>query len=395
MIAHEWHRADVPSVAGVHRLADYVDPEFIRLARLGEIIVVRDTAGDPVTDPEKFAALKIAAFLCVPLLNNGEWRFALCLHHFELCHWREDGIELTRELTARIWSQLERLRAQAELRESEQRYRTLFDSIDEGFCIIEQVQGEKGAPLDFRYLEANPAFEIQSGLRDVVGKTIRQVAQGITEDWFATYDSVVRTGMPIRFERDLTPADRVLELYVFRLEPEALRRIAIIFKDVTARNRLQRQTLEQAEALADLARRKDEFLAMLSHELRNPLAPISNALMLLRLQKNDDPIQQQARGVIERQVAQMTHRVDDLLEVSRISTGRVRLRRERVAFGGVVERAMESAQALVAQHRHEPSRSRSHHHRYGCMPTPPASNRSSSTCSPTRPNTPTTEAASR
>ena len=205
---------------------------------------MRDTAADPVTDLEKFAALKIAAFLCVPLLQSCRWRFALCLHHSELCHWRDDEIELTRELTARIWSQLERLRAQAELRESEQRYRTLFDSIDEGFCIIEQVQGEKGAPLDFRYLEANPAFEIQSGLRDVVGKTIRQVAPGITEDWFATYDSVVRTGMPIRFERDLTPADRVLELYVFRLEPEALRRIAIIFKDVTARNRLQRQTLE-------------------------------------------------------------------------------------------------------------------------------------------------------
>ena len=353
VIAHEWHRDDVPGIAGVHRLADFVDPEFIRLARLGEIIVVRDTAADPVTDPEKFAALKIAAFLCVPLRQSGRWRFALCLYHSEPYHWRDDEIELTRELTVRIWSQLERLRAQAELRESEQRYRTLFDSIDEGFCIIEQVRGENGAPLDFRYLEANPAFEIQSGLRDVVGKTIRQVAPGITEDWFATYDSVVRTGMPIRFERDLALADRVLELYVFRLEPEALRRIAIIFKDVTARNRLQRQTLEQAEVLADLARRKDEFLAMLSHELRNPLAPIANALTLLRLQKNHDPIQQQARGVIERQVTQLTHLVDDLLEVSRISTGRVRLRRERVALGGLVERAVESTQALVAQHRHE------------------------------------------
>ena len=352
-IAHEWHRDDVPGIAGVHRLADFVDPEFIRLARSGEMIAVRDTAADPVTDPAKFAALKIAAFLCVPLLQNGRWRFALCLYHSAPHHWRDDEIEVTRELTARIWTQLERLRAQAELRESEQRYRTLFDSIDEGFCIIERVRGEAGAPRDFRYLEANPAFEVQSGLHDVVGKTIRQVVPGITEDWFATYDSVVSSGKPIRFERDFEPADRVLELYVFRLEPEALGRIAIIFKDVTARNRLQRKTLEQAEALADLARRKDEFLAMLSHELRNPLAPISNALMLLRLQQNEDPIQQRAHGVIERQVGQLTHLIDDLLEVSRISTGRVRLRRERVTLGGVVERAVESAQALVEQHRHK------------------------------------------
>ena len=62
---------------------------------------------------------------------------ALCLYHSEPYHWRDDEIDVTRELTARIWTRLERLRAEAELRESEQRYRTLFDSIDEGFCIIE------------------------------------------------------------------------------------------------------------------------------------------------------------------------------------------------------------------------------------------------------------------
>ncbi len=353
VIAHEWHRDDVPGIAGVYRLADFVGPEFIRLARRGEIIVVRDTAADPVTDPAHFAALKIASFLCVPLLQNDQWRFALCLYHSDPYHWRDDEIEVTRELTARIWTRLERLRAEADLRESEQRYRTLFQSIDEGFCIIEQVRSEAGAPLDFRYLEANPAFEVQSGFSNVVGKTIRQVVPGITEDWFATYDSVLSTGTPLRFERDLVPTERTLELYVFRLEPAALGRVAIIFKDVTARKSLQTQTQQQAAILADLDRRKDEFLAMLSHELRNPLAPITNALHLLRLQKNEDPVQQQARSVIERQVAQMTHLIDDLLEVSRISTGRVRLRRERVGVGVVVERAVESVQAFVAQHRHQ------------------------------------------
>ena len=353
VIAHDWHRQDVPSLIGVHCLADFVGTEFIRLARTGEIIVVRDTVADPRTDPAEFAALKIASFVCVPLIRDGQWRFALCLYHSEPYHWRDDEIELTRELTARIWTRLERLRAEAELRESEKRYRTLFESIDEGFCIIEKVQGEDGAPLDFRYVEANPAFEVQSGVRDVIGKTIREVFPGISEDWYATYDSVLTTGTPIRFERDLAPIELVLELYVFRLEPEALGRIAIIFKDVSARNRLQRKTQEQAEALAELDRRKDEFLAMLSHELRNPLAPISNALHLLRLHKNEDAIQQQARGVIERQVAQLKHLIDDLLEVSRISTGRVRLRQERIAIAGVVERAVESAQALISRHRHE------------------------------------------
>ena len=351
-IVHDWHRPDVPSLVGVHRLADFVGAEFIRLARSGEIVVVRDTIADPRTDPAEFAALKIASFVCVPLIRDGEWRFALSLYHSDPYDWRDDEIELTRELTARIWTRLERLRGEAELAESEKRYRTLFDSIDEGFCIIEKVEAKSGEPLDFRYVEANPAFEVQSGVRDVIGKTIRQMFPGVTEDWYATYDSVLSTGMPIRFERELAPAERGLELYVFRPEPEARGRLAIIFKDVTARNRLERKTREQAEALADLDRRKDEFLAMLSHELRNPLAPISNAVHLLRLQKNEGPIQLRALGIIERQVAQLKNLIDDLLEVSRINTGRVRLRQERIVVGGVIERAVESTQAAIAQNRH-------------------------------------------
>ncbi len=122
--------------------------------------------------------------------------------------------------------------------------------------------------------------------------------------------------------------------------------------DVTERSRLEHITQEQAAALADLDRRKDEFLAMLSHELRNPLAPISNAVRLLRMQKNDDPVQVQARNVIERQVAQLNHLVDDLLEISRITTGRVQLRQEQIALAGVVERAVESTQPLVGLRRH-------------------------------------------
>ena len=125
------------------------------------------------------------------------------------------------------------------------------------------------------------------------------------------------------------------------------------FYDVTERALLERKTREQAQALADLDRRKDEFLAMLSHELRNPLAPISNAVRLLRMHKHhDDPVQLQARTVIERQVGQLNHLVDDLLEVSRITTGRVQLRQEHIDLGGVVERAIESTQPLVTAQRH-------------------------------------------
>jgi len=127
----------------------------------------------------------------------------------------------------------------------------------------------------------------------------------------------------------------------------------ICLYDITERSRLEHQTQEQAATLADLDRRKDEFLAMLSHELRNPLAPISSAVKILQLQKNESPIQQQACTIIERQVGNLKHLIDDLLEVSRISTGQIQLRRERIAVSDIVDQAVETARPLIAQRGHE------------------------------------------
>jgi len=171
VINHDWHREDVPGLVGIYRLADFVQEEFIRVARTGEIIVVRNAATDPRTNTEKFGALKIASFVCVPLIRDGQWRFALCLYHSVAYDWREDEIELTRELTARIWTRLEGLRSEEALRASEERYRTLFSSIDEGFCIIEMILDEHEKPVDYRFLEVNPTFEKQTGLVGATGKT--------------------------------------------------------------------------------------------------------------------------------------------------------------------------------------------------------------------------------
>jgi PAS domain S-box-containing protein len=125
------------------------------------------------------------------------------------------------------------------------------------------------------------------------------------------------------------------------------------FYDITERFRLERERQQQADALADLNRRKDEFLAMLSHELRNPLAPIVNAVHLLGSQPNGDPLQDRARTIIERQVTQLTRLVDDLMDVSRVSTGRVHLHLEYVVMRDVVERAVEATRHLMDERGHE------------------------------------------
>ena len=133
-----------------------------------------------------------------------------------------------------------------------------------------------------------------------------------------------------------------------------LRGVFAAARDVTERSRLEKQMQEQATELSELHRRKDEFLAMLSHELRSPLAAITNAVQLLGLQRGSESLsQQQARGIIERQMGQLQHLVDDLLEVSRITTGRVQLRREPVAVSGIVEVAVETIRPLIEQRRHE------------------------------------------
>lgn len=109
---------------------------------------------------------------------------------------------------------------------------------------------------------------------------------------------------------------------------------------------------EQSAELADQDRRKDEFLAMLSHELRNPLAALVNAAFILSLEKSETSLQRDARAIIDRQLGQLTRLVEDLLEISRITTGQIRIRPERVVVSGILESAAQTARPMIEQHAH-------------------------------------------
>jgi signal transduction histidine kinase len=106
-------------------------------------------------------------------------------------------------------------------------------------------------------------------------------------------------------------------------------------------------------AFQELDRRKDEFLAILAHELRNPLAPLSNSLAVLRLADNSSELMEQTRGMMERQVRQMVRLVDDLMDVSRITLGKIKLRRERTELSAVLESAVETARPILEASGHE------------------------------------------
>jgi len=122
--------------------------------------------------------------------------------------------------------------------------------------------------------------------------------------------------------------------------------VVLVFRDIRERREMERELTRRAERLQEQDRRKDEFLALLSHELRNPLAPIRNAVTLLRRPEVSGNQARRARDVIDRQVAQMARLVEDLLDVSRIAEGKIRLKKELVNLTEAVRRTVDDHRSL-------------------------------------------------
>jgi PAS domain S-box-containing protein len=252
----------------------------------------------------------------------------------------------------------DRKRAEAAMEHSEVRYRRLFQMAKDGILILDADTG--------KVIDANPFMTDLLGYShdEFLNKELWEIGlfRDINESR-AVYRELQEKGY-VRYENlplESTIGHKVEVEFVSNVYAENNHQVVQCnIRDITERSRLQRLTQEQAAALADLDRRKDEFLAMLSHELRNPLAPILNAALLLRLDSNrnrsrgiENPILQQSASIIERQVGQLTHIVDELLEVSRITTGRIQLRRESTVLNVVVEDAVATVRSLIDQRRHE------------------------------------------
>ncbi len=132
-----------------------------------------------------------------------------------------------------------RKNAEERLRESEEKYRTLFNSIDEGFCIIEVLFDEHEDPVDYRFLEVNAAFERQTGIENAVGRRVRDFLPQHEEYWFEIYGKVALTGEPVRFENLAEQLHRYYDVYAFRIGEPAGRKVAVLFNDITDRKRAE------------------------------------------------------------------------------------------------------------------------------------------------------------
>jgi len=232
-----------------------------------------------------------------------------------------------------------RKQAEATLVARERELRTLADNTPDILTRFDR---------DLRHVFVNAAIERATGrpVADILGKTNRdlEMPADLCDQWDAAVRNVFDAGhnKSLDFTYD-TPAGP--RLFTARLVPEfdADGRVEFVLgvtTDVTERKHLE-------EALHDAARRKDEFLATLAHELRNPLAPIRNGLQVMRMSPAGSPAVVKAREMMERQLGHMVRLVDDLMDVSRINSGKVELKREKLQIRALLDHAIEVSRPLV------------------------------------------------
>src|SRR3984893_7736275 len=149
------------------------------------------------------------------------------------------------ERTSQLLIANEELGIQVEERKrAEDKYRLLFDSIDEGFCAIEMIFDESDKPIDYRYLEVNPSFEKQTGIKNPRGKRMREIAPQHEEHWFKIYGKIALTGQPARFENVAADLRRWYDVYAFRVGEPHERKVAVLFNDITERKRKDERLAE-------------------------------------------------------------------------------------------------------------------------------------------------------
>jgi PAS domain S-box-containing protein len=216
----------------------------------------------------------------------------------------------------------DRRRTEAALQHSEEQYRTLFNSIDEGFCVVEILYDSEGQPGDCRFLQVNPAFEKHVGLLEAVGKTIRELVPNIEDRWVEIYGGVAKTGQAVRFTERSPSLGRVFDVYAFRLSGEGSREVAILFTNITERITAE-EALRKSEKLALVGR----LAGVISHEINNPLEGIANLLFLAEGETDLGAVRKYLKAA-QQEVFRASYIVTHTLKFSRQSES---ARRERLS----------------------------------------------------------------
>ncbi|MGV3664122.1 MAG: ATP-binding protein [Prosthecobacter sp.] len=348
-LVHGWTVNAATDVRHPLRIADYLGEEFRPACRAGDTIVVRDTAADPRTDAAAYAGLEISAFVIVPFHRDGEWRHFLAITDAQPRDWRADEVEVFQEVASRVFPRLERARVEEALRESEERQRIALDAAamaawdydvvsdramwnDQHYHLLGlQPDGQGKKAADFlAMVHPDDRGAVEDGFR-----------LGIEESGtFQAEFRIVRQDGVVRWMSGFGKA-------IASKSGHAARMGGVMF-DVTERHEagealaaaLRQTRAAQAEAEA-ANRAKDRFLAVLSHELRTPLTP---ALMATHMLLEDNQLSEDTRDILEmiqRNIALEGKLVDDLLDITRITRGTLKLDMASADLHQVIRHAHE------------------------------------------------------
>jgi PAS domain S-box-containing protein len=262
----------------------------------------------------------------------------------------------SRELLARVGALLERSRVLAAIADRNAQFETLLGHAPLGIYLVD---------ADFKISEVNPtARPVFGEISDLVGSDFEDVMRRLwpkayAEEIVRLFRHTLTSGEPyLSSEHAQLQIDRAgTEYYEWQIHriplPDGRYGVVCYFRNISAQVATRKGLLRQQQELEAADRQKNEFLAMLAHELRNPLAPIRNSSEVLARTLHGNPHASKAVARIERQVTHLARLVDDLLDVSRITQGRIELRRQAVFVHELVARALETVDPLLQQKGHK------------------------------------------
>ena len=272
----------VPGLGLPGRVWSSLEPEYVP-----DVVPDENFPRAPIAEREG-----LHAAFGFPILLGGEVLGVIEFFSREIRQPDQELLNMLATIGSQIGQFIERKRAEAELRELEQNYRMLFESIDEGFCTIEVLFDQNEKPVDYRFLQISPSFERQTGIKNAAGRRMREIAPQHEEHWFEIYGRIALTGEPMRFENEAKQLGRWYDVYAFRVEDPKRRRVGILFNDITERKRAEAEARDSErryrEVQAELANANrvatmGQLSASIAHEVKQPItAAVTYALAARR-----------------------------------------------------------------------------------------------------------------
>jgi len=347
-----WTDGRMASLAGVSRLLDSFGPDIVGELKAGRTLRLNDIGTDPRSAPyaDGYASIGTQSLIVVPMLKRGELKSILYLHCAKPRSWTAADVAIAEDVAVRIADAIERASAERRLRSERARLQAVVDTIPTGLIMMDE---------DGTLLIENDEWKRTWG-----GNA--QLDGGIDYDrykgsWADTGEPVAPEKWPcfVSLKQGAAIRDVVIDIERFNgtrgtivVSSAAIRDDSGRVVGAVAANMDITELRAAQMQLLDADRRKDEFLAMLGHELRNPLAPISTAAEMLRMVARGDAKVAKASEVIVRQVKHLSALVDDLLDVSRVTRGLVQLNKEVVDLNAIVDSAVEQSQPLMESRKH-------------------------------------------